>query len=134
MEEVIDSLTKELNKDLDVKENLEHDYLLTLSSKIQKWQTLFSKKTSKYKSLMIEKDIKFVELYKYYKFEFNIKLDKAEISSFVSADAEYREILKELNYNEVIISFCERAMKTLENQHWNLKTRLEYMKVLGYAD
>lgn len=134
MEEVIDSLTKELNKDLDVKENLEHDYLLTLSSKIQKWQTLFSKKTSKYKSLMIEKDIKFVELYKYYKFEFNIKLDKSEISSFVSADAEYREILKELNYNEVIISFCERAMKTLENQHWNLKTRLEYMKVLGYAD
>lgn len=133
-ENTLEKLSKKLDSDLVIEELAEPEYLLQLSGKVAKWQSLFSKKIGQRKKLDTRKDIKFKELYMFYQFEFNVKLDKKELNTFINADSEYIQIREELDEIDTQIDFIEKAIKTLESQSWNLKTRLEYMKVLGLVD
>lgn len=133
-EENLKLLEEKLNRDLDILEKDEPNYLLELSKKISKWQSFYSRKLNLLKKTTIDADVKYCELYKYYQFEIDIKLDKKELSTFIHADVEYRKLRKAMNDLEIVLNFTEKAIKLLENQHWHLKTRLEYMKVLGYAE
>jgi hypothetical protein len=132
--DILEKLNTKLQEDIDVHESFEHEYLLNLSSKIAKWQALYSKKYREFKKLEEEKDVKFKELYMYYQFEFDVKLDKKELITFINSDIEFRKIRSKCDDVEVILNFIEKAIKTLENQNWSLKNRLEYMKALGFID
>lgn len=132
--DILKTLSDTLAKDLVVEEIEEPEYLLRLSSKIAKWQSLYTKKLHMFKSIQLLKDEKYKELYMYYQFEFDVKLDKKELSIFISADTEYRNLQTQSNDLEVQLNFIERAIKTLDSQSWNLKTRLEYMKILGLVN
>lgn len=132
--DILEKLNTKLLEDIEVTEAFEHEYLLNLSTKIAKWQALYSKKYREFKKAEEEKDSKFKELYLYYQYEYDLKLDKKELNTFITADVEFRNIRSKCDDLETILNFIEKAIKTLENQNWSLKNRLEYMKVMGFVD
>ena len=132
--DILEKLNIKLLEDIEVTEAFEHEYLLNLSTKIAKWQALYSKKYREFKKAEEEKDSKFKELYLYYQYEYDLKLDKKELNTFIIADVEFRNIRSKCDDLETILNFIEKAIKTLENQNWSLKNRLEYMRVLGFVE
>lgn len=131
--EKIEKLEEKLLLDLDVKEQSEQDYLLTLSTKIARWQGYYSKAKQKEYSIGSDLDFKYKELYMYYTHEFSTKLDKKDIQIFIFADNEYRKLKIQQQEVQVLAQFAEKAIKTLESQQWSLKTRLDYLQVYGMA-
>ena len=129
--EKIEKLEEKLLLDLDVKEQSEQDYLLTLSTKIARWQGYYSKAKQKEYSIGSDLDFKYKELYMYYTHEFSTKLDKKDIQIFIFADNEYRKLKIQQQEVQVLAQFAEKAIKTLESQQWSLKTRLDYLQVYG---
>lgn len=132
--DVLEKLNTKLLEDIEVHSSFEHEYLLTISSKIARWQALYTKKFREFKKTEEEKDSKYKELYLYYQYEYNLKLDKKELSIFIGSDLEFRKLRSKSDDLEAILNFIEKAIKTLENQNWSLKNRLDYMKVLGFVD
>lgn len=132
-DEVLEKMSKKLDDDLIYEESSEPEYLLRLSNKIARWQSLYSKKLREFKHMEIKLDEKYKELYMYYQFEFDVKLDKKELSIFIKSDGEYTSINSKFKNLEVQLGFIEKAIKTLEGQSWNIKTRLEYLKALGFV-
>jgi flagellar biosynthesis chaperone FliJ len=131
---ILEKLNTKLLEDIEVTEAFEHEYLLNISTKIAKWQALYSKKYREFKKAEEEKDSKFKELYLYYQYEYDLKLDKKELNTFITADTEFRKVRSKCDDLETILNFIEKAIKTLENQNWSLKNRLDYMKVMGFVD
>lgn len=131
--EKIEKLEEKLLLDLEVKEQSEQDYLLTLSTKIARWQGYYSKAKQKEYSIGSDLDFKYKELYMYYTHEFSTKLDKKDIQIFIFADNEYRKLKIQQQEVQVLAQFAEKAIKTLESQQWSLKTRLDYLQVYGMA-
>lgn len=129
--EKIEKLEEKLLIDLDVKEQSEQDYLLTLSTKIARWQGYYSKAKQKEYSIGSDLDFKYKELYMYFTHEFSTKLDKKDIQIFIFADNEYRKLKIQQQEVQVLAQFAEKAIKTLESQQWSLKTRLDYLQVYG---
>jgi len=129
--DIISKMHQKLLKDLEVNELFEAEYLLQLSIKISNWQYLLSKKAKEYHQHSTLKDEKYKELYMYYQFEFDIKLDKKELGIFINADSEMRKIMFSLSDLEIQIKFIEGAIKDLESQQWALKNRLEYLTMFG---
>ena len=129
--EKIEKLEEKLLLDLDVKEQSEQDYLLTLSTKIARWQGYYSKAKQKEYSIGSDLDFKYKELYMYYTHEFSTKLDKKDIQIFIFADNEYIKLKIQQQEVQVLAQFAEKAIKTLESQQWSLKTRLDYLQVYG---
>lgn len=129
--EKIEKLEEKLLLDLEVKEQSEQDYLLTLSTKIARWQGYYSKAKQKEYSIGSDLDFKYKELYMYYTHEFSTKLDKKDIQIFIFADNEYRKLKIQQQEVQVLAQFAEKAIKTLESQQWSLKTRLDYLQVYG---
>lgn len=133
-EDTLSLIAKKLEDDNKVPETTEPDYLLTLSSKISRWQSLYSKKLREFKKLESELDSKYKELYLYYQFEFEVKLDKKELNIFINADSEYRLIKNELNDTECQLTLIQDGIKNLMGQSYNLKHRLDYMRLMGFVD
>lgn len=129
--EKIEKLEEKLLLDLEVSDQSEQDYLLTLSTKIAKWQGYYSKAKQKEYTIGSELDFKYKELYMYYTHEFSTKLDKKDIQIFIFADNEYRKLKIQQQEIQVLAQFAEKAIKTLESQQWSLKTRLDYLQVYG---
>ena len=129
--EKIEKLEEKLLLDLEVSDQSEQDYLLTLSTKIAKWQGYYSKAKQKDYTIGSELDFKYKELYMYYTHEFSTKLDKKDIQIFIFADNEYRKLKIQQQEIQVLAQFAEKAIKTLESQQWSLKTRLDYLQVYG---
>jgi hypothetical protein len=127
----IQKLEEKLLSDLEVQEQSEQDYLLSLGTKIARWQSYYSKAKRKEYFLNSELDFKYKELYMYYLHEFNTKLDKKDIGVFIYADNEYRKLRSELQEIQILTQFSEKAIKTLESQQWALKTRLDYLQIYG---
>lgn len=129
----IEELSEKLDKDLDVADQGEPDYLLELSKKVNKWQTLYSRLKSKAHKIQTAMDTKYTELYMFYKQEFTIKLDKSELNTFITSDVEYIKYRDELVQTEIFIQYAEKAVKLLDSQQWALKSRLDYLHVYGFA-
>lgn len=134
IEDVLEKISRKLEEDNKVPEQFEHEYLLTLSAKISRWQSLYAKKLREFKKYQTVLDDKYKELYMYYQFEFEVKLDKKELNTFINADAEYRKIKLEMNDVECQLTLIQDGIKNLMGQSYNLKHRLDYMRLMGFVD
>ena len=68
------------------------------------------------------------EKYLYYKNEFNITLNNAEIKSFIEKDLEYLE--KKMKLQEVtdLLEQIELVLKGLDSFQWTIKNLIDWQK------
>lgn len=127
----LDILNKKLEEDISSLdyENLE-PYLIRLPNKISVWNKLLSAKIRDLDDIEISIQEKYKELYKYYKFEFDLTLDKSEIKFFINGDTEYTSLLKKKNKVKNIINFCENSIKILNDSSWSIKHLIDYRKMI----
>lgn len=129
--EKLKKLADKLEEDTTFNEELLDNTIIKMSGKIAKWQALYGRKLWEFEELDLKRGKVYKELFYYYKFEFELQLDKKELETFIKSDEKYITIMKELKEIEVILKFIEEALKNLNNFNWNIRNWIEYKKLAG---
>lgn len=108
------------------------DYNLFHSKVYHKYVTIFIFETKKLKKLKADVLKKHGELYHYYKFEHDYKLEtKSEIDAYINNNDDYYNLVLKMNDQEIVCKFLEKTMENINNMKWNIKNYLEYRKFLS---
>jgi hypothetical protein len=68
------------------------------------------------------------EKYLYYKNEFNIVLNNAEIKQFIEKDSEYIDLKEKLVSYQNILERIEDMLKGLDSMKWTIKSLIDWEK------
>lgn len=110
------------------KEIIEKNNLLP--SLIMKWQKLYSNQTYIVKKKEIDANIKFAELFKYYKFQDSYSWGGAkEIESQINGNSDYCKIMRDINEQKYFLSFITETLSTLKGLNFTIKNYLDYKKI-----
>ena len=92
------------------------------------YQSAFYTIKQKHTKYSFELDRSWQEKYLYYKNEFNITLNNAEIKSFIEKDLEYLETKKKLQEVTDLLEQIEMTLKGLESMRWTIKSIIDWQK------
>jgi hypothetical protein len=110
------------------KHDIENE-LLTLSSKISKWNKRYFNAIRFLKTIETEKDKKYSSLFDLYLFDSDIKYTKSEIGIKIKGNSDYL-VLVNIYYDiEGIVKFIEKTLDNLKDIKWSLKAFVEYRKI-----
>lgn len=75
------------------------------------------------------------ELYEFYTFDYNLKLSKEQIQTFIETDERYSQILDRALVLENIVDYCSDILDKLKNKGFEIKNYIDYNKwIKGYVD
>ncbi len=75
------------------------------------------------------------ELFEFYTFDYNLKLNKEQIQTFIETDDRYSQILDRALVLENIVDYCSDILERLKNKGFEVKNYIDYNKwIKGFAD
>jgi hypothetical protein len=92
------------------------------------YQSLFYNIKTKYTRAQFKLDRAWQEKYLYYKNEFNIVLNNAEIKQFIEKDSEYIDLKEKLVSYQNILERIEDMLKGLDSMKWTIKSLIDWEK------
>lgn len=102
--------------------------LTRLPSIIGYYQNVFYTLRQKHTKYNNELDTKWQEKYMYYKTEFDISLNNAEIKAFIEKDLEYLSIKFKLQNVADLLDQVETTLKGLDNMRWTIHDLISWEK------
>lgn len=126
---------KEIAKiDLSFNDDNLHNKLAKHPVVCQKWLDLLMSEKRNFIELQKSKEKKFSELYHYYKFKYDFKLDsKSEIEIYIKGNKQYDIILEKYNESVVIIELLDETLKNIRNMGFSMKHYLDLKVFLSGA-
>ena len=121
-------LRKQLEKDCELSiESLEMDSLRVPYKASKYINMLFDAKFE-----LNQEEIKYKSLYKkkfeHYKVEYQIKLNAAELNNIIESDDQMLKLQANIILFRQKVEFLEHALKTVQNQSFNIKNAIEMIK------
>lgn len=75
------------------------------------------------------------ELYEFYTFDYNLKLGKEQLQTFIETDERYSQILDRALVLENIVDYCSDILDKLKNKGFEIKNYIDYNKwIKGFGD
>lgn len=123
-----DEIKKEAEADL----KIDHDNLDTASlevpQKYQKYLDYFRQFSLAYKKKEEEKNVKYRELYEYYRDHYSVRLKNTEIEYYVKSEEDYIKINQDLNKLKSYIEYIEGILKQLSQMSFHISNAIAYRK------
>jgi uncharacterized protein with ATP-grasp and redox domains len=120
-----------VKNDVAIDKGLLDNEILTHTTKIQRYVTLWFNKGFQLKNKIRERDKLYRELYNYYKFQYEKVLDSfSEIKTYIEGDDKYIELQKQIDEITIDYNFLEKTLENLKDKGYNLKNYIEWQKYL----
>ena len=75
------------------------------------------------------------ELFEFYTYDYNLKMNKEQIQTFIETDERYSQILDRALVLENIVDYCSDILERLKNKGFEVKNYIDYNKWLkGFSD
>jgi len=101
----------------------------------QRYLDVYTVELEELKIMIAQKEKKHGKLYKYYKYEDDIKwTTREEINSQIRSNDEYYKILLKCEKQEVIVSFLNETIDNIKKMSFNMKNYIEIKKFLTGRD
>lgn len=127
-------LKKKVEEDLLVDESNAAEKSLKFSSLYSKYLSLYMQELRILKTISVEKDKLYGELYHKYKFntdkDFNYQLDSGkEIDTYVRKNESFYKKCLDFQNQEIIVKYLEETLSNLNNTGYRIKNYIELLKL-----
>lgn len=134
----IEDFREEVKKDLKLHhDSLNYDAVFTPDIHHKYSKALMVERLA-YKKLKREYDVKYLEVWEYYKKRAPEKVYKekpllkkimdTDVKYYISADRDLQEIQSKLDTKEELIEFLKRTLEQINNRQWLIKSAIDYLK------
>lgn len=128
--EQFNTIKAKVELDLNIDELNAAEKSLKFSSLYNQYLLLYLKELKILKTLALEKDKLFGELYHKYKFQNNYQLDTSkEIETYVRADELYYKKCLDYQNQEIIVKFLEETLQNINNTSYRIRNYIELLKL-----
>ena len=92
------------------------------------FQTMYFHTSKAHTEIEKEIDTLWQGKYKFYRHEFDDKLNPSEIKGFIDKDLDILSLRGKMSNHKTYLTFFEECMKNLNNMRWDIKSYIDYMK------
>lgn len=129
-----ENLRKEIERDLNLNEDNLIEKSIQISNYYTKYLKVYSKELLILKKLFVEKEKRYNELYKKYRFsqddKFGFELStKSDIDAFICSNDEYYKKNVKYHSQEVVVKYLEETIKSINTMGFRIKNHIDLMKM-----
>jgi len=95
------------------------------------YQTLYIQVSKKKNELEQKLDEMWHGKWKYYKYEFDVALDKSEIKGFIDKDIDMIKLRGQISNHESYENFFKECMKNIDQLRWDMKHYIQYKQFMA---
>ena len=82
--------------------------------------------------LKLKKEVKYADLYRYYKFSANERWDtKSEIEAQMYSDQQFQSIISDINSQQEIVTFLEQTLDNIKTLSFAVRNHIDWQKFIN---
>ena len=82
--------------------------------------------------LKLKKEVKYADLYRYYKFSANERWDtKSEIEAQMYSDLGFQSIISDINTQQEIVTFLEQTLDNIKTLSFAVRNHIDWQKFIN---
>jgi delta 1-pyrroline-5-carboxylate dehydrogenase len=82
--------------------------------------------------LKLKKEVKYAELYRYFKFSANERWDtKSEIEAQMYSDIQFQSIISDINTQQEIVTFLEQTLDNIKTLSFAVRNHIDWQKFIN---
>lgn len=82
--------------------------------------------------LKLKKEVKYAELYRYFKFSANERWDtKSEIEAQMYSDLQFQSIISDINTQQEIVTFLEQTLDNIKTLSFAVRNHIDWQKFIN---
>ena len=126
-----DEIRKRYREFLDWDKDTLDDRVTRMAGEYAYYQNFYIQATEEKNKVETELKEMWQGKWKYYKYEFEVSLDKSEIKGFIEKDLDIIKLQGRLTNYETYRDFFKECMKNIDQMRWDIKTYLDYKKFMA---
>lgn len=82
--------------------------------------------------LKLKKEVKYADLYRYFKFSANERWDtKSEIEAQMYSDIQFQSIISDINTQQEIVTFLEQTLDNIKTLSFAVRNHIDWQKFIN---
>jgi hypothetical protein len=116
----------EVDEDLHFDLQCADDKLMRIASLRDKYSRILLSARTKMNELDLKRKRIRAELYEYYIVDYNVKLDRRDIPTFIDGDTKYQAVLNEINKLDEKMEYIDSILKSLSDLNYTIPAGIKW--------
>ena len=128
-EEKLNKIREDLDDSFQINQrNLDTEVMKTIS-KLHYYNSILSEEKLQLKKIIRKKNEIYGKLYEKYRFNYDMKLDKGEISHWIERNPLWQKINNYYESHKELCDFIERTLKSFQNKSFAIKNLIDLKRI-----